>query len=65
MQPLYHRLLETLFPDEMKHSDINPAAMFISSLSTKEFFSVLSRKVVEYYKLNSFDIEIDSFEAKV
>lgn len=65
MQPLHKRLLLTLFPDEMKQADINPATMFISSLSTKEFFSLLSRKVTEYYKTNGYDTGIETFEAKI
>jgi hypothetical protein len=65
MQQLYKRLLLTLFPEEMKQADINPATMFISSLSAKEFFSLLSRKVNEYYKINGFDTGLETFEAKI
>jgi hypothetical protein len=39
--------------------------MFISFISTKEFFSVINRKIVENYKLNLFDIAIDPFEFKI
>lgn len=39
--------------------------MFISFISTKEFFSVINRKIVENYKLNLFDITIDPFEFKI
>ncbi|USN57418.1 MAG: hypothetical protein H6766_03080 [Candidatus Peribacteria bacterium] len=49
----------------MKQADINPATMFISSLSAKEFFSLLSRKVTEYYKINGFDTGLETFEAKI
>lgn len=39
--------------------------MFISFISTKEFFSVINRKIVENYKLNLFDATIDPFEFKI
>lgn len=39
--------------------------MFISFISTKEFFSVINRKIVENYKLNLFDITSDPFEFKI
>lgn len=39
--------------------------MFISFISTKEFFSVINRKIIENYKLNMFDISIDPFEFKI
>lgn len=55
----------SLFPDEMMANNINPASMFISFISTKEFFSVINRKIIENYKLNLFDIAIDPFEFKI
>ncbi len=39
--------------------------MFISFISTKEFFSVINRKIVENYKLNLFDVTLDPFEFKI
>lgn len=45
-------------------NNVNPASMFISFISTKEFFSVINRKIIENYKLNLFDISIDPFEFK-
>jgi len=62
---LFKRLLLSLFPDEMMANNINPASMFISFISTKEFFSVINRKIIENYKLNMFDISIDPFEFKI
>ncbi len=59
---LFRRILLSLFPEENAHQGINPASMFISFISTKEFFSVINRKVVENYKLNLFDITNDPFE---
>lgn len=59
---LFKRILLSLFPEENAHQGLNPASMFISFISTKEFFSVINRKVVENYKLNLFDITNDPFE---
>jgi len=58
-------MLLSLFPDEMMANNINPASMFISFISTKEFFSVINRKIIENYKLNLFDVAIDPFEFKI
>lgn len=62
---LFKRVLLSLFPDEMMANNVNPASMFISFISTKEFFSVINRKIIENYKLNLFDIAIDPFEFKI
>lgn len=62
---LFKRVLLSLFPDEMMSNNVNPASMFISFISTKEFFSVINRKIIENYKLNLFDISIDPFEFKI
>jgi hypothetical protein len=62
---LFKRLLLSLFPEQTTNQGINPASMFISFISTKEFFSVINRKIVENYKLNLFDITIDPFEFKI
>jgi len=62
---LFKRVLLSLFPDEIVDQTINPASMFISFISTKEFFSVINRKIVENYKLNLFDVTLDPFEFKI
>jgi len=62
---LFKRVLLSLFPDEMMANNVNPASMFISFISTKDFFSVINRKIIENYKLNLFDIAIDPFEFKI
>lgn len=62
---LFKRLLLSLFPEQTANQGINPASMFISFISTKEFFSVINRKIVENYKLNLFDVTIDPFEFKI
>ncbi|NCO97910.1 hypothetical protein GW864_01885 [bacterium] len=61
---LFKRALLSLFPDEIANQNINPASMFVSFISTKEFFSVINRKIVENYKMNLFDIALDPFEFK-
>ena len=62
---LFRRLLLSLFPQEVLHQQMNPASMFVSFISPKQFFSVINRKIVENYKLNLFDINLDSFEVKI
>lgn len=62
---LFKRILLSLFPEQMVNQPINPASMFISFISAKQFFSVVNRKVVENYKLNLFDISLDSFDVKI
>ena len=62
---LFKRTLLSLFPQEFFGNNINPANMFISFISTKEFFTVINRKIVENYKLNLFDIALDPFEFKI
>ncbi len=62
---LFRRLLLSLLPESLVQHDINPAGMFLSFVSPKHFFSVINRKIVENYKLNLFDIWLDSFEVKI
>lgn len=62
---LFKRILISLFPDEVINQPINPASVFISFVSAKQFFSVVNRKIVENFKLNLFDVSLDSFEVKV
>jgi len=62
---LFRRLLLSLMPDELVQHEMNPAGMFLSFVSPKHFFSVINRKIVENYKLNLFDIGLDSFEVKI
>jgi len=45
--------------------NMNPASIFVSFISSKEFFSIIHRKLVENYKLNLFDVALDSFEFKI
>lgn len=62
---LLKRILVNLFPDEMIGNQVSPASVFVSFISAKHFFSVINRKIVENFKLNLFDISLDSFEAKL
>jgi len=62
---LFKRLLLSLFPSWLNEQNINPAALFVSFITSKEFFSVVNRKVVENYRLNMFDIALDSLEFKI
>jgi hypothetical protein len=49
----------------MFQQGINPAWVFISFISPKQFFSVIVRRIVENYKLNLFDISLDPYEVKI
>lgn len=62
---LFKRILLSLFPENIVNQPINPITMFVSFISAKQFFSVINRKIVENYKLNLFDISLDSFEVKI
>lgn len=62
---LFKRMLMSLFPDDTWSQTVNPASIFVSFVSSKEFFSVVHRKIVENYKLNMFDITMDPFEFKI
>ncbi len=62
---LFKRMMLSLFPDEMTNNPMNPASMFVWFISAKQYFSVVTRKIVENYKLNLFDISLDPFEVKI
>lgn len=62
---LFKKILLSLFPDEIVNQPISPASFFVSFISSKQFFSVINRKIVENYKLNLFDISLDSFDVKI
>ncbi len=55
-----------MFPDEIGvQQNMSPASMFLSFISSREFFSIITRKIVENFKLNLFDVSLDPFEVKV
>lgn len=62
---LFKRLLLSYFPDTISKDPINPASLFVSFISSKDFFSIINRRIVENYKLNLFDIAQDPFEFKM
>ena len=53
------------FPDSLAKDAFNPASMFISFISAKDFFTIIDRKIIENYKLNMFDLSFDVFEWKL
>ena len=62
---LFKRLLLSYFPDALVKDSFNPASMFISFISAKDFFTIIDRKIIENYKINLFDISMDIFEWKL
>lgn len=62
---LFKRLLLTKFPNSTIQNSINPASMFVGFISAKEFFSIINRKIIENYKLNLFDVNLDPVEFKM
>lgn len=62
---LYKRLLLSYFPNQLSEDSINPASMFISFISSREFFSIVHKRLIENYKLNLFDLNIDTFDIKL
>lgn len=62
---LFKRLLLSYFPDALVKDSFNPASMFISFISAKDFFTIIDRKIIENYRLNLFDLSMDIFEWKL
>ena len=62
---LFRRLLLSYFPDSLVKDSFNPASMFISFISAKDFFTIIDRKIIENHKLNLFDLSVDIFEWKL
>ena len=62
---LFQKMLSSLFPKQMLAHPMNPISAFIDFILPKQFFSIINRKVVENYKLNMFDISLESFDARV
>ena len=58
-------MMLSLFPEDMINNPVNPASMFVWFISAKQYFSVITRRIVENYKLNLFDISLDPFEVKI
>ena len=62
---LFKRLLLTKFPNSTIQNMVNPASMFVGFISSREFFSIIKRKIIENYKLNLFDVNLDVVEFKM
>ena len=62
---LFKRLLLSYFPDSLVKDSFNPASMFVSFISAKDFYTIIDRKIIENYKLNLFDLSMDIFEWKL
>ena len=62
---LFKRLLLTKFPNSTIQNTVNPASMFVGFISSREFFSIINRKIIENYKLNLFDVNLDVVEFKM
>ena len=62
---LFKRLLLSYFPDSLVKDSFNPASMFVSFISAKDFFTIIDRKIIENYRLNLFDLSMDVFEWKI
>jgi hypothetical protein len=59
---LFRRFLLSYFPDSLVKDTLNPASMFVSFISAKDFFTIIDRKIIENYRLNLFDLATDIFE---
>lgn len=63
---LFKKILSSFFAKEaMMQIGMNPASMFVSFVSSKQFFWLINRRMAEHYKLNLFDISLDSFDVKI
>lgn len=63
---LFKKILSSFFAKEaMMQIGMNPASMFVSFVSSKQFFGLINRRMAEHYKLNLFDISLDSFDVKI
>ncbi len=62
---LFKKIIVSFFPKTDFAWGMNATGMFVSFISTKQFFSLVNRKIVENYKLNLFDIALDPFEVKI
>lgn len=58
-------MMLSLFPEHMVNNPVNPASMFVGFISAKQYFSVITRRIIENYKLNLFDVSLDPFEVKI
>ncbi len=63
---LFKKILSSFFSKEsMLQMGMNPASMFVSFISSRQFFWLINRRMTEHYKLNLLDINLDSFDIKI
>lgn len=60
---LFKKLLFNIFPSNF-HTWPD-GKMFLSLVSARDFFSMIIKKSIENYKVNNFDIALDSFDIKI
>ena len=61
----FKRVFSMFFPTDLINRALSPVNFFISVIQPRRFFIVVNRKVVENYKLNLFDINLEKFEVKL
>ncbi len=61
---LFKKLLLSMFPEHFA-GNFWPANVFLSLVKAKEFFTIITKRMVENYKLNLFDIWLESVEIKI
>ena len=62
---LFQRIIRNILPHQLVKNEMNPSTLFLSFISPKQFFTVISRKVIEHSKSNMYDIWLDSLETAV
>lgn len=63
---LFKKLLSSFFSKEsMMHIGMNPASIFVSFVSSRQFFGLINRRMTEHYKLNNLGINLESFDNKI
>lgn len=60
---LFKKLLFNIFPSNFQTWP--DGKMFLSLVSARDFFSMVIKKSIENYKINNFDIALDSFDIKI
>lgn len=61
---LFKKLLLSIFPEHFT-GNFWPANVFLSLVKAKDFFTIITKRMVENYKLNLFDIWLESVEIKI
>lgn len=61
---LFKKLLLSMFPEHFT-GNFGPANVFLSLVKAKEFFTIITKRMVENYKMNLFDIWLEWVEIKI